>query len=282
MAISDLIKPNRKAIFDYCETKDPSEFARLLDKGYSKEAFDINYAFCKKVSEFTGDGKARFHVRYWADVYLVHGVQVRVANDWYDEPKYQSRSRFLKYLSERGIARVDDSTFDSDTADNKVALTARKAARGRYRGNAIGNAQNLLVRNILSRLGDEQFSASDWESVKADFGNLCAYCGSEEKLVMEHVVPINKQALGEHRLGNLVPACRTCNAKKAEQGFRAFLAHDPARIAAIEAHMVKHGYTPIGENERLGQIIEFAHQELRQLSDRYVEIINAALKGELE
>jgi len=42
---------------------------------------------------------------------------------------------------------------------------------GRYKGNAIGNAQNALVRNILSRLGDEAFSAEDWQQVIDDFAN---------------------------------------------------------------------------------------------------------------
>ena len=96
---------------------------------------------------------------------------------------------------------------------------------------------------------------------------------------MDHVVPINKQALGEHRLGNLAPACRNCNAKKADQGFREFLENDPARIAAIEAHMAKYGYTPIGDHEKLRQVIELAHQDVRQLADRYIAIINAVLRG---
>ena len=94
---------------------------------------------------------------------------------------------------------------------------------------------------------------------------------------MDHVVPINKQALGEHRIGNLVPACCYCNEKKAGQNFRDFLSHDQPRTLVIEAHMAKHGYVPIGENEKLRQIIELAHQDLRHLADRYVAIINTVM-----
>ncbi len=150
-----------------------------------------------------------------------------------------------------------------------------RSPRGRYKGNAIGNAQNALVRNILSRLGDQAFSAEDWQQVIDDFANACAYCGAEGKLVMDHVISINKTSLGEHRLGNLVPACTPCNARKGEQDFRAFLADQPARLAAIEAHMAKHAYSPIGDDQHLRLIIEAAHGELRQLADRYVNLINS-------
>jgi hypothetical protein len=163
--------------------------------------------------------------------------------------------------------------------DAARALSDPRAARGRYRGNAIGNAQNLMVRNILSRLGDEQFSAADWDRVVADFGQACAYCGASGEVVMDHVIPINRQALGEHRLGNLVPSCRACNSRKSEQDFRAFLKGDPDRIAAIEAHMARHGYRPIGAHAQLRRIVDLAHQEVRDLADRYVAIANAVLDG---
>jgi hypothetical protein len=97
---------------------------------------------------------------------------------------------------------------------------------------------------------------------------------------MEHIIPINRTALGEHRLGNLVPACRSCNTTKADQDYRAFLAQETDRVAAIEAHMMKHDYTPIGENRRLRQIIEMAHQDVRQLADRYAAIVDTMLADE--
>ena len=49
--------------------------------------------------------------------------------------------------------------------------------------------------------------------------------------------------------------------------------------------MAKHAYVPIGENEKLRQIIELAHLDLRHLADRYVTIINTVMgqgKGDPE
>lgn len=191
---------------------------------------------------------------------------------------YRTPSLFLRYLEARGIPVVDVPASTSADSDIEAADACERAARGRYKGNAIGNAQNLLVRNILSRLGDEQFSEADWRRQIEAFGNRCAYCGADGELLMDHVIPINKQALGEHRIGNLVPSCQPCNAKKGARDFREFLSHAPNRIAAIETHMSKHDYTPLGDSEAVRQIAELAHQDVRQLADRYVAIINTVLR----
>jgi 5-methylcytosine-specific restriction endonuclease McrA len=45
------------------------------------------------------------------------------------------------------------------------------------------------------------------------FDNRCAYCGCTGDLHIEHVVPISKG--GPHAMGNIIPACKTCNFSKA-------------------------------------------------------------------
>ena len=274
MKIGKFVQNSIPGIFEHCEERDPTEFVRLQDPGYSKETFDINYPFCRPVAQISPTER----VRYWRQEYTVNGVRVRVTSQWFNPPTSKSLPLFRRYLAKKGIETVDPAPGASVS---KVQGEAKpRAPRGRYKGNAIGNAQNYMVRNILSRLGDEQFSANQWQKVIEEFDHTCAYCGAEGELVMDHVVPINKQALGEHRLGNLVPSCRACNTKKSEQDFREFLAGDQTRITAIEAHMHKHGYRPIGDHEQLRDIIDLAHQDVRHLADRYVAIINAVLRKE--
>ncbi|WP_206109929.1 HNH endonuclease [Paenibacillus albicereus] len=43
-------------------------------------------------------------------------------------------------------------------------------------------------------------------------GHACRYCGSEDELTADHVIP--ESAGGPTTLDNLVTACRTCNTKK--------------------------------------------------------------------
>lgn len=264
MKVGQFVRQHAHLIFDYCRTIDPTEFSRLQDPQYSKDTFDINYPFCRPVSEITPDE----HTRYYNATHHLHGLQVRMTSQWFSK----SLPLMRQYLTNRGI-----SYGESLQPETPSPTAQGRSIRGRHRGNAIGNAQNAFVRHLLSRIGGEQFSAEQWKSVISEFGQRCAYCDAEGDLVMDHVIPINRTALGEHRLGNLVPACRTCNATKAGQDYRAFLGQRDDRITTINAHMARYDYVPIGENEKLGQIIELAHQDVRQLADRYATIIDTLL-----
>lgn len=201
MKIGKLVQRHIPAIFEYCETIDPSAFTRLQDADYSKETLDINYPFCRPVANISQEDQ----VRYYSQVYTVFDVPVRVTSQWFNPPTSNSLPFFLGFLRKHGIP------FDESAARIPAAPTAttpkQTKSRGRYKVTAIGNGQNAVIRNILGKLGDEQFSADDWALVKANFEHRCAYCGTDGTLLMEHVVPINRAALGEHRLGNLVPSC---------------------------------------------------------------------------
>ncbi len=270
MKIGKLVQRHIPAIFEYCETKDASEFTRLQDARYSKEALEIIYPFCKPIASIGAKKPDRHYVKEFA----VCGIQVRVTNEW----KEKSLPLFKNYLRKCNIG-FDDS-FDEASDTPTCANTKERKASARFKPPSIGNGQNGVIRYILSQLDEEQFNANDWEQVKADFGQCCAYCGTDGKLEREHVIPINRDALGEHRLGNLVPACQSCNAKKAGDDFREFLAESPDRITTIESHMAKHGYEPIGDHTLIKSILEMAHADVRQLAERYIALIEAVLAEE--
>ena len=42
----------------------------------------------------------------------------------------------------------------------------------------------------------------------------CIYCGSKKLIEIDHTIPINRG--GRHSIGNLVPACRSCNRGKSD------------------------------------------------------------------
>lgn len=146
----------------------------------------------------------------------------------------------------------------------------------RYKSYAIGNAQNGVIRNILSNIGQESFSERDWHATKALFSNRCIYCGEQRDLIIDHAVPINKANLGEHRLGNLVPSCKECNEKKGgNKDFREFLEGDIHKIEKILAYMCANNYTAIGDNKQVKMILELAHKEVAAVAERYITIISS-------
>lgn len=269
MKIGELVKTHLGRILAYCETEAHGELTSLLSPAYSKRVFGLGFPFCRDAADID----AALSKRYWTETWLVRGKRIRVTSQWFEG----SRAPFLAYLESIGITPAGDSSQQAPTpaaASPSLRPSSSKRANSRYRGNHIGNAQNLFVRNILSNLGVESFSEADWTRTKAHFGQRCAYCGCEGDLVLEHAIPINKEALGEHRLGNLVPACPSCNAKKANQDFRTFLEGNPEAIARIEAYMDSRNYVPLEENAQIALILKLAHREIGALAERYITIIN--------
>ena len=64
------------------------------------------------------------------------------------------------------------------------------------------------LRTILSNL-----TISEWRTVLLAYNSACAYCyRSDVPLEKDHVIPISRG--GHHTKENVVPACRSCNAKK--------------------------------------------------------------------
>jgi hypothetical protein len=72
------------------------------------------------------------------------------------------------------------------------------------------------------RLGlESNFKWIDWCEVLEAFENRCAFCGTGQVLLdMEHVVPLTKR--GANTVGNVVPACRPCNAQKSGRSLEEF------------------------------------------------------------
>jgi hypothetical protein len=52
----------------------------------------------------------------------------------------------------------------------------------------------------------------DWLEALEYFNYACAYCGSRDRLTMDHIVPITKH--GHHAPYNVIPACFHCNSSK--------------------------------------------------------------------
>lgn len=59
----------------------------------------------------------------------------------------------------------------------------------------------------------------------AVFGDCCAYCGAGGDLQIEHAVPIAKG--GTHAMGNILPACKTCNYSKRDKEIQSWYESQP-------------------------------------------------------
>lgn len=75
-------------------------------------------------------------------------------------------------------------------------------------------ARNMDRRaRVLSNPGSVGVSVADWLGVLRRYGHCCAYCGQcGDPLEMDHVVPLARG--GRHAVGNVLPACKSCNRSK--------------------------------------------------------------------
>jgi hypothetical protein len=267
MKIGQLVQSHIGSILQIAE-HDPDESARLQDLAYSKSVFGLGWPFCADADNLPE------HRRYWIDVYRVGDRRFRVCSQWIE----RHRQPFCRYLLAKGI--VDETTFDNllvgaGTGNTSPTPGVVDRKNRRFGRTEIGDAQNAFMRVILSRLGDESFDESDWEEAKAkDFGGGCAYCARQDlPLEMDHAIPINRTALGEHRLGNTVPSCKPCNNQKHRRDYRTFLGDDTLRIKCIEDYMQRKSYVPL-ESDQVRLILDQAAKELAAAAERYVVILN--------
>lgn len=269
--IGDIVRANLDTIARYCASVAPHELDQLADLDYSKQTFGLNFPFWKPAEEIVP--KSAEHSRYWTAVLDVNGRPMRVTSQWYA----RHLDQFLNYLAERGLATQSQAQRPAAAVVEARAAAVAVAAtsKSRYKGKAIGDSQNAFVRTLLSNLGVESFKEKDWLATKAHFDQRCVYCGADDnELVMDHAIPINRTSLGEHRLGNLVPACHPCNSAKGKKDFRDFPALDLAAVGKIEAFMDSRGYEPLGDDERVRLFLNTAYAEVGALAERYLTLLN--------
>lgn len=261
---------------------DPEEFANLQDKTYCLANFRQSYRFLMpKQSEMKP-------AKYWSPKLSApfSDAGFWVTSEWVAS---LHTAHFVTYLVNNGIEPIgideDFASWAQDTVD-EFGTTGSAPGGPRYRATPLGVAQNAFARYLLGSIDYEAFTRAEWDLIKeVEFEGACVYCGTVGSTTMDHVIPINRIHLGEHRLGNLVPACAKCNGKKSNTTFTDFLnakyRDEPSqariRIQGLEAHAAKFGYQSIEDHEGVGPLIEEARAKLKDLADSYVDRINRQL-----
>jgi len=95
-------------------------------------------------------------------------------------------------------------TWHQRNPETHRRLTLSWSKANRPKKNSIQNRRRAAGGN---------FPAEAWEALVFAFGHLCAYCHQRiSRLEQDHIIPLARGEL--HVAGNIVPACRSCNASK--------------------------------------------------------------------
>lgn len=151
-----------------------------------------------------------------------------------------------------------------------------------------GDAANAFVRCILSQAGTllGGLSENEWKRTLKRFHGRCAYTGetlAKNGLERDHAIPMNRSHCGLHLFGNVLPATRSANRKKASKHYREFLKDDPERLDRIERFVRQSGYHErVAELGDLGRYSRAQYRTITKLCEVNENYLRSLLPEELE
>ncbi|MDM5212646.1 HNH endonuclease signature motif containing protein [Peribacillus sp. NJ4] len=114
--------------------------------------------------------------------------KLKAQKEEYKKANKENYRRYLREWKKRNKEKVK--------IDNRIATSVRRA-------------------RLLSLPYD--FSQEDWDNTLEHFDFRCSYCGSNDKLQQEHVIPLSSG--GGTTRDNIIPACSICNNQKNNKDF---------------------------------------------------------------
>ncbi len=128
----------------------------------------------------------------------------RIKQSYFDDEELGQR-RLSRHAFEKMLSAAQEASAISITAGGDLSVTKW----GAYQVDITASDRQRKHR-------DRQTTApkdipSDREIMERD-GHCCAYCGNQNSLVIDHVIP--RAQGGRGTAENLVTACRSCNSKK--------------------------------------------------------------------
>jgi 5-methylcytosine-specific restriction endonuclease McrA len=86
-----------------------------------------------------------------------------------------------------------------------------------WRENNPEAVKNARIRRRSSKHGvsGDHYTASQFQDLRIQTGNICLCCGEKKKLTADHVIPLSRG--GSDAIDNIQPLCLSCNDRKALQ-----------------------------------------------------------------
>ena len=161
---------------------------------YRKKWYADNQNHIKNYRKENREYTAKRNKKYW---FKNKEKQKKCVSEW----RKENKERIKKY-------RKDNFDRDKEKA-REWMNTPRGRSLTRLRVNVYRSKKRSLEHSL---------TVAEWDECISYFSNRCAYCGKEEKLEQEHFIPVTKD--GPLTKGNIVTACRACNASKSNHDFK--------------------------------------------------------------
>jgi heterodisulfide reductase subunit B len=112
------------------------------------------------------------------------------------------------------------------------------------------------------------------------FDYQCCFCGisiDRNSLSQDHLIPMNKSALGLHAWGNVVPCCSGCNNEKQQKPWREFIVIKAGEKAIERIEMIQN-FVQLKEYDPALNLHEFADNLYEDIGAVAMTLINLRYK----
>lgn len=186
----------------------------------------------------------RGSVVIWAAELAHRGAAIRKALADRRAHRRNRRNRKTRYRAPRFLHRTRPAGWLAPSLQHRVDTTMTWVSRLR-RWAPVSSLSTMLHRFDTQALRNPEISGIEYqrgdlfgyevrEHLLEKWGRKCAYCDDgHTRLTIDHIHP--KSRGGSNRVSNLTLACFPCNQRKNNRDVAEFLAHDPQRLARIEA-----------------------------------------------
>lgn len=134
--------------------------------------------------------------------------------------KQYHQDHYEKHLQQGTLYRENNRELLAQKQQKYYALHRKERLLNTktYFNNHKDLCNNLSKRYKSRKRGAMQSDLTlwQWQEIQAVYNYRCVYCDKKpRKLEMDHITPLSKS--GNHTASNIVPACRSCNAKKRDK-----------------------------------------------------------------
>lgn len=136
----------------------------------------------------------------------------------YREANHEKVAEYRKIYNEANREEIAEYGKIYNEA-NREQVAARKKAY--FKANPDLFRAYKQNRRALKRNAEGTHTSEQVQARFAVHGNACIYCGSPDKLHIEHIKPLSKS--GPNWPSNLAPACARCNVSKKDKWGKALL-----------------------------------------------------------
>ena len=190
------------------KTKTPEQLARA--RAWQKRYRELH-------PELIRARKAAYHTAHRDEIaaryrayYEAHFNEIRQRNATWKQEHREQRLAYQRVYNREHAPEIRE--FQREWFQrNRERLNSYLRERYLHKGEQI--LARLVARARSYVVGHTH---AEWEAKKAEYDHRCAYCGTQpQRLEKDHVVPVSKgDPLTVDRIDNIVPACRSCNARK--------------------------------------------------------------------